>query len=73
MTKPSTPAEIAAEYRKTFPKEVNDRRLELVVRRHHADFTDAERAELAECNRVLDEWESKSPWQAGGTGMTGDN
>jgi len=86
--RPRTPAQQMADYRKTFPRRVNERRLELIdkefgppdpdrdgwrfdehpgweeecERRRRANLTDAERAELAECNRVLDEWLAKAPW-----------
>jgi hypothetical protein len=84
---PRTPAQQIADYRKTFPRAVNERRLALIGkefgpsdperdgwrydehpgwreecgRRRHANLTDGERAELAECNRVLDEWLARSP------------
>lgn len=88
MSKPRTAAQRNADYKKTFPKKVNDRRLELIhkkhsgftteessrpyadhpgwkeecERRHLANLTDAEQAELAECTRIVDEWSAKSPW-----------
>ncbi len=77
-----------ADYKKTFPKRLNDRRCELIAkmssgftpeerirtfaanpgwkeeceRREQANLTDAERVELAELTKVVDDWQSRSPW-----------
>jgi non-ribosomal peptide synthetase component F len=85
-----TPAQKMADYRKTFPKKVNARRLELIKKQHagvppeerglrydehpglrekhdalhQASLTPEEHAELAECERILDEWEERAPWWA---------
>jgi hypothetical protein len=86
--KPRTTAQRYADYKRTFPKRVNARRLELIdkmdslippektawrvdehpgwaeeaERLEREAISDAERAELEECTRVVDAWEEASPW-----------
>lgn len=88
MSKPRTTAQRYADYKRTFPRKINDRRCELIDkelsgfaeeegsrrldldpawreefdRRCRANLTDAERAELAECTKIVDEWQERSPW-----------
>ncbi len=83
-----TPAQRYADYKKTLPKRVNARRLELIEkkysgftkeescrrfdldpawkvepdRRMAANLTPEEEAELAECERIMDEWSARAPW-----------